>query len=284
MRVRSIRLLAGVPEEQFIALTAVGLDLIAEHVAELELAASTLVSSCRWRGSEAIRVVSEEEAAKFLILLDAVRCDRRWQARKSDQLERFNKHLVKGIYAKTSDIRPASYGEVLSYIDHLRRSHYLDGPNDVDWIFRNDIEAAREARLYIDYVDTDEGPRWQSPQANDEVASMFGSVPGTSSVVELVAAMKRAGFADPSGLQLVAKIWRGFDPQPATHWTEVAQLNNQTLLELAEAGLTAPDFSNADARCVVNTWSFPLHGADLSAIKINPDALREQQRNWSPEL
>jgi len=89
---------------------------------------------------------------------------------------------------------------------------------------------------------------------------------------------------DPSGLRLVAKIWTGFDPQPATHWTEVAQLNHQTLLELPEAGLTAPDFSDTDARRVVDAWSFPLHGADLSAIEIDPDTLREEQRNWSPEL
>jgi hypothetical protein len=41
---------------------------------------------------------------------------------------------------------PANFAEQVSFANRLRRSHYLDGPNDVDWIFRNGIEAEREEK------------------------------------------------------------------------------------------------------------------------------------------
>jgi len=283
MRVRAIRLLACLPDSQFINEIATGLALIAEHVAELELAVSALTASGRWRGSEAVRVVADEEAAKYLILLDAVRCDRHNQSRKSGQLARFTDHLAKGIYANAAEYRPASFGELRGLVDQLRQSHYLDGPNDLDWIFRNEVDASREARLYTDYVETDQGSSWHSPQACDVVTSMF-STSVESSVVRLVAAMTRAGFTKPSGLRLVAAIWRGFEPDESTRWAEVAKRNQQTLAELGQGGLTSADFSDIDARLVVETWGFPLHGAELNVIKVDVETLREQQRNWRPDL
>jgi hypothetical protein len=40
-------------------------------------------------------------------------------------------------------MRPADFREVRERINWLRRSHYLDGPNDVDWIFRNQLFSQR---------------------------------------------------------------------------------------------------------------------------------------------
>ena len=86
-------------------------------------------------------------------------------------------------------------------MDVLRTSHYLDGPNDIDWIFRNEIEARREELLYVDYVSSDNGDRWQSPQQWDIVG--IGPPP---TAVELVGAMHRTGFSTPAGLQIVTDV------------------------------------------------------------------------------
>ena len=87
-----------------------------------------------------------EEAAKYHILLDAVRTDRRATA-FSTQLSRFNDHLAKGLYAGYQSTAPASYGESLAFLERERRELYLDGFNDVDWIFGNDILRERFARI-----------------------------------------------------------------------------------------------------------------------------------------
>jgi hypothetical protein len=47
------------------------------------------------------------------------------------------------------DGRPASLGDVRRHVDRLRRSLYLDEPNDVDWVFRNEILDRRESRSIV---------------------------------------------------------------------------------------------------------------------------------------
>jgi hypothetical protein len=89
-------------------------------------------------------VIAEEEAGKFLILLDAVRCGRKRQKVFAEQLERSHDRLAKGLYVATVSIRPAISAELLSYLEGLRVQLYLDGPNDVDWIFRNEVLSGRE--------------------------------------------------------------------------------------------------------------------------------------------
>lgn len=51
--------------------------------------------------------------------------------------------VLGGIYVDATQIRPADFREVRERIDRPRRSHYLDGPNDVDWIFRNQLFSQR---------------------------------------------------------------------------------------------------------------------------------------------
>jgi hypothetical protein len=50
-----------------------------------------------------LKLFVEEEAAKFHILLDAVRCPREPADRFSRQLGYFNQHPVKGLYAECYD-------------------------------------------------------------------------------------------------------------------------------------------------------------------------------------
>jgi hypothetical protein len=80
---------------------------------------------------------------------------------------------------------------LVRYVDLLRRNYYLDGPNDVDWLFRNEIMAEREERLYVDYVETDDGDMWISPRRYDGIGPRYAS-----GAVELVGALSRAGMSN----------------------------------------------------------------------------------------
>jgi AbiV family abortive infection protein len=269
--------LAALPVSAFLEVLAEGMTLIAEHVATLETAAGVLQATETARAAEAIRVISDEEAGKFLILLDAVRAARRPQGVKSKQLKLASNHIAKGIYARAPDINPASYEEVLSFAEHLRRTHYLDGPNDVDWIFRNVIEAEREERLYVDYVESDDGDMWISPQRFDDYGPRY-----PSGAVELVGALSRAGFCDARTLAVVADVWRDFRPVAETHWAENEQLTRATLDQVPAETVDAT-LVEADVRRIIRSWTFPLVEAELCPIREDVEGLREQQRNWAPD-
>ena len=166
---------------------------------------------------------------------------------------------------------------LLRQVDVLRTSHYLDGPNDIDWIFRNEIEARREELLYVDYVSSDDGDRWQSAQQWDIVG-----IGPPSTAVELVGAMHRTGFSTPAGLQIVTDVWNRFVPKPETPWSDVRLRSVETLERLTSEIDVAP--REGDLRRIITSWTFPLWNVDLGFIKVDLNGLRQQQEAWHPDV
>jgi AbiV family abortive infection protein len=277
MRPRRAYKLASRSRPALLEALAEGMALLVEHVSALERAAERLRGQETPRAVEAIGVISDEEAAKFLILLDAARCAYQDARVKRDQLKRTSSHIAKGIYARAADIRPADYAELLRFVEGLRRSHYLDGPNDVDWIFRNEIEAEREERLYVDYVETDEGDMWISPERYDDLGARY-----PSAAVELVGAFSRAGLCDPRALGVVAEVWRNFQPEHETRWSDNEQLTRATVEQLP-ADAVDDELSDEDIRRILETWTFPLWGADMRIVEEDLERLWERQREWDPD-
>jgi AbiV family abortive infection protein len=140
--------------------------LAARNALALEADARELWQQKRGRGHAALRCHATEEAAKFLVLLDAVRCPRDPRDVLERQLSRFHDHLAKGIYARYCDLEPHTLADADRFTETDRLDFYLDGPNDVDWIFPNSILFARESALYVDYVKTDEGHVWQEREVD----------------------------------------------------------------------------------------------------------------------
>ena len=64
---------------------------------------------------------------------------------------------------------PGSLEQLQEYIDHSRHEYYLDGPNDVDWIFRNEVIQGREGTLYVDYVANEDQHSWADPAQFEEL-------------------------------------------------------------------------------------------------------------------
>ncbi len=256
-----------------------GMALIVDNAARLENTACRLHRDGDLRASEIMCGFAEEEAAKFLILIDFVRCPRDFDGREPI-LRRFYGHVAKRIYAMTCSYpRIASFGELSELVERECRPWYLDGPNGIDWIFRNDISAEREQAMYVDYVRdvTDEagGYFWLAPDDQPSLSSEYTA----PECVKLIQALAEAGAGSADGLAEIAAVWRGFKPEPGTDRECLRGLIVDTLDRLA-FHYNAVD--EPSAQLIVWHWSFPMW--PLAMKERRPadrdlDSLREERQH-----
>ena len=222
-----------------------------------------------------------EEAAKVLILLDAVRCPRNRPNERSRTLGYFYDHLAKGIYAKVSQWHPTDFAEVKCGVNDERREHYLDGPNGVDWIFPNSITQWREDKLYVGYNrgDSEEGNHWVPPRiwVDYSIEKIRGN--RTPAVINLARAIHQAKATTPEGLSVVAEVWRPVDVSAEMRIDELRGLNRRTLEVLENRNLLSPA-PNKVYEVIHDNWIFPLWPLDLQVLKVKKEELREVQRQW----
>jgi hypothetical protein len=226
----------------------------------------------------------EEEAAKFHILLDAVRCPRQPAHLFARQLGYFNQHLAKGLYAEYYNFAsPSDLPEIRRYMDRERQTLYLDGLNDVDWVFQNDILRKREESIYVDYVAYADSFRdehhWHSPDPRLMGLWLLSIRPR---VLDVALAIHGAGMTSPAALAKIAEIWRTSPMDDTIKWPALRELNVRTLNVLEELKLLRARPETVYRR-VANDWLFPLYPLDLGEIRIDPEELREVQRSWSPD-
>jgi AbiV family abortive infection protein len=266
------RLLQIEPQAR-VGLITEGLDHIAEHVETLREDVRRLDEEGRVRAATILSQTADEEAAKALILLDIFR-SKADQTMMRTQLRRLTQHLPRCIYVEVSHGRPATFTEVREHVDRARRSHYLDGPMDADWIFSNELLAEREGCLYVDFVWDVEGNAgtWMTPARFD------GMVGPTTDVLDLVGSLKRTGCLSRIGLDLIAEEWRDFQLRDETHWGEVRDTILRLLGRLHKAGLFLDTATQDDLDSVVERWGFPLAGLDLTEIRVSREELREEQQ------
>ncbi len=283
---RAIKDLCQLSDANLFEEVATGIGHVVEVVGRLDPAAHKLSEAGDHHPARILGNLAEEEAAKVLILVDAVRCPRSKQAERSRTLGYFYEHLAKGIYAKVCNWRPADFAEVERGVKRERVEYYLDGPNDVDWIFPNRITQQREDELYVGYVrdDSDEegqGERyWVCPRNDDLFDDLFGY--RTPPIIDVARALHRVGATAPAALTVVAEVWRAVEVRSEMGFDELERLNWRTLEALEELGLlaAAPGEFHAVIR---RRWPFPLWPLDLQVRKVKKERLREAQRRWSPE-
>jgi AbiV family abortive infection protein len=281
---RAIKDLFNVNDAEFLAEVSAGLRLCLGNAQRLWRDARKLCTSRRPQGFEILRLFAEEEAAKFHILLDAVRCPRKPADRFVRQLSYFNQHLAKGLYAGYYNfVRPSDLAEVRRYMDRERQTLYLDGLNDVDWVFRNDILRKREESIYVDYVAYADSAvdehHWHSP---DPRLMGLWLLSGRPRVLDVALAIHGAGMTTEAALAKIADLWCASPVDDTIKWPALHQLNVRTLNILEESRLLRVRPDSAYKR-VANEWLFPLYPLDLGKLDIDPEDLREVQRNWSPD-
>ena len=261
---RAIEHLVQLSDERFLEEISKGIAHIVEYTDSLDSLAGRLVDIGEYHGTKTVHALAEEEAAKVFILVDAVRCPPSEQEHRARTLRGYYDHLAKHIYSEACWWRSADFAAVQQAIELEREPYYLDGPNDVDWIFYNSAKAERERLMYVDYVQDitkQHGKRyWVSPLTYPEPGRYYQSTP-TSLVA--AQALHRIGLTTPAGLSIVADVWRSFRPKPSTTFPELSRKMMETLKCVIERELTSEGDLNALVRTVINYWPFPLWSLDL---------------------
>lgn len=275
MRAKAARDLVQLSDPAFLEAVSEGLSLIIDNATRLHGGAQTLQMAKHAQGTKILNFLAEEEATKFLILIDAVRCPPQAADIRTRQLGYLYSHLARGIYATLSYACPVNFAEIERIADIERETLYLDGPNDVDWIFRNDILAQREEAMYVDYVKADDGHKWLCPR-DDKLTLSFFDAP---QVLKISHALHETGMTTPSGLAVVAEKWRPVNLHSELRWNDVEMKNRETLDELSRRGLLISDHGEA-FRTVVERWPFPLYTLDLSPKVVDRKKLQQKQNQW----
>jgi hypothetical protein len=279
MQPRALKRLLQLPSEERLLRISEGLGLLVEQVAALDSDLSILAKAERWRGLDILAAQVDEEAAKALVLLDFVRMDQSDQEASARQLGYFYNHLARCIYVEMVQMRPANFAEVRGLVDMMRLSHYLDGPNEVDWIFRNQLLAQREESLYVDYIHEEEGDRWVTPASNDR----FMYPPSAEPIRKLVGSLHRLGAMSAEGLTVVADHWSPVVLEEQTHWQEAVTINRAIIEELVDADFTNAEVMPEDGSFVIQHWPFPLGGLDLRVREIAISELEAERDRWHPD-
>ena len=253
--------LANFNDERLFKDASEGIALIVDNATKFDDAGRCLHQSGNCRASTIMRGFAEEEAAKVLILIDLVRCPRRFN-RRNQVAKRFYGHVAKRIYAMTCDYpRISSFKEFRQLVNAESRPYYLDGPNWVDWVFVNSIVADREQTLYVDFVQNlnpEEGEHyWNAPFEPSPAPRHYE----TPKCVALSHALSELGAKSPSGLSAIAQVWRGFEPEPGTDRGEIHNLNRRTLEELERCSGTTRD--ERAEQFITRVWSFPLWSLEI---------------------
>ena len=279
MQPRALKRVMQLPRERRQSAIAEGLGLLAEQVEALNGGLDALAEAESWRGLEILCAQADEEAAKALILLDLLRMDQHDEAALARQLGRFYDHLARCIYVEMAHMSPADFAEVRMLVDTMRPSHYLDGPSDDDWVFRNRLLAQREESLYVDYIHQEEGDRWITPAVNDA----FMHRRPISPVRRLLGALHRLGATSEAGLSIIAERWAPVTLEEQTHWQEAAAINRAIVEELTRQDLASPASTPEDAAFAIEQWPFPMGELDLSMIPVDTSELEASRGRRAPD-
>ena len=247
-----------------------GLEHLGTHIEQLMASIEQLLRKGQKSAAGALQAICLEESAKVLILLDITRTHDQRIARKG--CDYFYSHLPRLIYAKVHSSNPADFGEIEGYLTWLRPSHYLDGPNDVDWIWRNELLRTRENALYVDYEETDDGYMWTGGDPDQFYIE--------TAATRLVLAMKRAGLLTERGARAAAAAWKVAEFDSGTRW-EFCRDKAREVLEAALPSDTVPSESlRDDVHLILEKWTFPLLSLDLKEEPVSMETLKERQDRY----
>lgn len=280
MRRKAIQDLVQLSDSELFEKLELGIKLCVDNAQRIEADAALLFEHKRERGARILRMAAQEEAAKVLILLDAARCPRDRALEFSHQLQNFTNHLAKGIYAESCDWKPSQFRNLREWTERARQEFYLDGPNDVDWIFYNDILRRREDTVYVDYYESDGKHEWHDPQFGEGSPEYATYIP--SSAVRMIDALANTGCLSAPALAEIAAIWREVELHDELEWRALRDVIIQTLDALKGKGLLIERPNEEYAR-IVNDWLYPLWPLDVRTfIKVDQKDLRKIQDSWHP--
>lgn len=257
-----------------------------ERLAFLAEGLPIILSSAQslWRGSRKLHKempreagilegFAEEEAAKALILMDAVRCPSHLIAQKMGTLIKWSyNHLARLIYAQAAGWRPSDVAQLQEYVDSMRTSHFLEGYAG-EYILPNWNLYKRESNLYVDIEAYESGRLgWNNPL---EGTCTFDTVVTPISLL-LVEAMSVLGIFTSAGLKATSDIWGQVEFVDKKGWQETQQLTRDLINRLILEDLPSkkPD---QHFRALFSFWQLPMYNIDFSMIPVSLEELEAEQ-------
>jgi AbiV family abortive infection protein len=282
MEVRRIKDLCLLNDNDLIEEIAQGLNLIYDNAKCIINDSIFLKQNKHHQGPEILENLGNEEAAKFLILLDAIRCDRNKNSNLfARQLSYFSNHLARNIYASYCGMRPADFREVRDFIEKERKQYYLDGPEYKNWVYRNTHISKRESCMYVDYVKMEDKYHWISPNNKPTKESIYGSL-HHSSIFILIKALHTTGCTSPDGLKVIASKWKPIEIEDDMSCVELEKINGDILEELDKCTLlhNIKDEFNILKRY----WLYPLYQLDLKEEKMDLKTMQFEANKVSEDF
>ena len=257
---------------------SIGLAKITENVRSL-LSEVDRIQSTAARASTILTHIAAEEAAKGFILVDYMRPYREVSPEmRSWHLRNVYQHLARGIYGKYYESRPDAFEEAQSIVTSYRVSHYLDGPNDVDWIFRNQIKEGRERELYVDLTLNEERLQWYSPTDWWQRYSMLQDLSEFTvlepPICNIFLVMQEVGLFSQKALDIMAKTWKDISITKTTRWGSYVTVNQTFLKECEKKGLLSSGITNEAQEQIIDQFLYPLCGLDLGMVKVTAEELQ----------
>jgi len=274
MKSKAIKNLNQLSDSDLVFQISEGFDLIFEHIQAIEGEVKFLADQNRKCGFNILESILKEESSKFLILLDAIRCPRTPPDNFSKQLGRFNDHLAKGIYSLVYDYKPVNFKEIREAVERECQEYYLDGPNDFDWIFKNEIIQTREEQIYVDYVENEGKHYWLSPKRYYHPERYLSTLYIKHSVYDVASALWQVGCTKPEALLSIANIWRPIVFNDDFNWIVLKDLNTKTLEELDKLNLLKNQ-EDKYISIIINNWMFPLYSLKIRIINVDKKELKE---------
>lgn len=280
---RQARQLCQMSESKRLAFFAEGLPIILRSAQGFWNAAQHLKDSSP-RESAVLVGLAEEEAAKILILMDAVRCPPKLVAGKLNVLIGwFYDHLARLIYAEAADMRPSDLADLRRYVYHYRRTHSLEG-HAGEYIMPNGPVYDRERKLYADIEAYDDGSlAWSTPSSAGSSSRWF--LRSEPYVLRIAEAMHQLGMFLVPGLRATSQIWGAVEFKDTESHHDGKPLMDSLVKRLITEKLPLDTALQDHVSTLHNDWQIPMYNLDLSPIVLSRQQLEaEQERAFSMEF
>jgi hypothetical protein len=225
------------------------------------------------REAEVLAGFAKEEAAKILILLDAVRCpDKLVSSKIRTLIGRFYGHLERLIYTQLAEWWCEDIARLRKAVEPLRKTHDLEG-NIGEFIVPNSTLYQRESKLYADVEAYEDGtPVWNAPVGH---ANPFGA--RMPAVVAVVDAMAACGMFTLAGLRATSQVWGHLEFTDSQTLRDAERLTHELLDRLISEGLPQESATQDHVDTLYRHWPLPMYNVDLGPIPVTLEELKAEQ-------
>lgn len=234
------------------------------------------------REAKVLEGFANEEAAKVLILMDAVRCPPKLISSKLNRIVGwFYDHLARLIYAEAVSWKPMHLAQLREYVDIQRRGHFLEG-HAGEYIMPNWTIYQRESRLYVDVeAYQDQTLTWSSPSDAYAGNEFFGSF--EPAALRVASAMRQVGLFTPQGLQTASKIWGSLEYRDKEGHHDGEKLTARLLHRLMSENRMLETAQQSDVETLYRDWQIPMYNLEFSLIPVSLEELEaaQERENWS---